>query len=204
MNGLDWLIIGILVISVLLAAQQGFFYELFSLGGVVVGYVTAAWGYQRLAQWYAPFVRSEWIADAAGFLTIFFAVVVFAGIIARLARWFFKEAGLHWVDRLLGAAFGLIRGILFVAVFLLALTSFAPDAMIARSSIAPYALVVARAAIWIAPGSVRARFDDGLQKLQELRKQGDTVTGAPPQAASPAAVTGEPQTAEADNKKHKK
>lgn len=170
MSGLDWLIAGIVVLSVLLAAAQGFFYELFSLAGVVVGYLAAVWGYGRLAPWFAPMVKSAWVADIAGFLTIFIAIVLLAGIIARLARWFFKEAGLRWFDRLLGAAFGLIRGVLFAAVFLLALTSFAPNAQaLARSSIAPYVLVVARAAIWVAPGQVRARFDDGLKALRELR-----------------------------------
>lgn len=170
MSGLDWLIAGIVVLSVLLAAAQGFFFELFSLAGVVVGYLVAVWGYGRLSPWFAPMVKSAWVADIAGFLTIFIAIVLLAGIIARLARWFFKEAGLRWFDRLLGAAFGLIRGVLFAAVFLLALTSFAPNTeALARSSIAPYVLVVARAAIWAAPGQVRARFDDGLKALRDLR-----------------------------------
>lgn len=173
MSGLDWIIAAILVVSVLLAAQQGFFYELFSLAGVVVGYIAAAWGYGRVAVWFAPLVKSAWMADIAGFLTIFLAIVLLAGVIARLARWFFKEAGLRWFDRLLGAAFGLIRGVLLVAVFLLAFTSFAPDSqMMARSTIAPYALVVARAAIWAAPGQVRARFDDGLRTVRQLRVSG--------------------------------
>ncbi|HET8666694.1 MAG TPA: CvpA family protein [Terriglobales bacterium] len=170
MNGLDWIIAGIIVLSVLLAAQQGFFYELFSLAGVVIGYIAAAWGYGRVAVWYAPLVKSAWVADVAGFLTIFVAIVLLAGIIGRLARWFFKEAGLRWFDRLLGAAFGLIRGVLFVAVFLLAFTSFAPGSqMMARSTIAPYALIVARAAIWAAPGQVRARFDEGLKAVRDMR-----------------------------------
>jgi len=170
MSGLDWLIVGVVLLSILLAAAQGFFYELFSLAGVVVGYLLAAWGYARVALWFAPLVKSAWVADIAGFLTIFVAIVVVAGIIGRLARWFFKEAGLSWVDRLLGAAFGLVRGVLVVAVLLLALTSFVPGTQfLARSQIAPYALVVARAAIWVAPGQVRARFDDGLKMFRQMR-----------------------------------
>jgi membrane protein required for colicin V production len=173
MSGLDWLIIAIVLLSVLLAASQGFFFELFSLGGVVVGYLVAAWGYTRVALWYAPLVKSAWIADIAGFLTIFIAVIVLAGIIGRLARWFFKEAGLRWFDRLLGGAFGLVRGVLAVAVLLLALTSFAPDTkLLAESSIAPYALVVARAAVWVAPGQVRSRFNEGLRAVRAMRVSG--------------------------------
>ncbi len=170
MSGLDWVIIAVVFISVLLAAAQGFFYELFSLAGVVIGYLIAAWGYSRVALWYAPFVKSAWIADFAGFLTIFIAVVLLASIVGRLARLAFKEVGLRWFDRLLGAAFGLVRGVVAVAVLLLALTSFAPDTnLLAQSSIAPYALVVARAAVWVAPGQVRARFYEGLKAVREMR-----------------------------------
>lgn len=170
MAALDWIIVAIVVLSVALAAAQGFFYELFSLAGVVVGYIAAAWGYTRVAFWYMPYVKSAWVADFAGFLTIFIAVVVASGILGRLGRWFFKEAGLRWFDRLLGGAFGLIRGILAVAVLLLAFTSFAPDnKLIVQSTIAPYVLVVARAAIWIAPAQVRARFHDGLDNIRQMR-----------------------------------
>ena len=45
MNGLDWLIAGILVLSVVQAAAQGFVFELFSLAGTVFGYLLAAWEY---------------------------------------------------------------------------------------------------------------------------------------------------------------
>ncbi len=186
MSGLDWLIVAVVLISVLLAAAQGFFYELFSLAGVVVGYLMAVWGYARVAAWYAPFVKSGWIADFAGFLTIFIAVVLLAGIVGRLARWSFKEAGLRWFDRLLGAAFGLVRGVLAVAVLLLALTSFAPDTkLLAQSAVAPYALVVARAAVWVAPGQVRARFYDGLKAAREMRVPGlQGSSGASPSKSS--------------------
>lgn len=187
MSGLDWVMIAVVLLSVLLAASQGFFYELFSLGGIVVGYIMAAWGYTRVAAWYAPFVKSAWVADIAGFLTIFIAVSLVAGIIGRLARWFFKEAGLRWFDRLLGAAFGLVRGVLAVAVLLLALTSFAPDnTCIVQSAVAPYVLIVARAAVWIAPGQIRTRFADGLRTIREMRASGTrSVTGE--QNLAPAA-----------------
>jgi membrane protein required for colicin V production len=173
MSGLDWVIIGVVLLSVLLAAAQGFFYELFSLAGVVIGYLLAAWGYTRVAVWFSPLVKSAWVAEIAAFLTIFIAVVILAGILGRLARWFFKEAGLSWVDRLLGGAFGLVRGFLLIAVMLLALTTFAPGTqLLARSQFAPYALVVARAAVWVAPGQVRTRFYDGLNAVRQMRIAG--------------------------------
>ena len=49
---LDWVIVLIVLLSVLQAIAQGFFYELFALAGVIVGYLVAAWEYPRLAAWY--------------------------------------------------------------------------------------------------------------------------------------------------------
>jgi len=45
----------------------------------------------------------------------------------RLARWLLKEVGLHWFDRILGGAFGLVRGGLTAAVILLGFTTFNPQ-----------------------------------------------------------------------------
>src|SRR5689334_25108944 len=53
MNALDWAILGVVALSVALAASHGFFFEVFSLAGAVVGYLAAAWGYGRLATLFA-------------------------------------------------------------------------------------------------------------------------------------------------------
>src|SRR5579872_6481568 len=119
MTGLDWVIVGFISLSSVLAAAQGFFQEIFLLAGAVIGYLLAAWEYHRAASWFVKFFSAAWMADAAGFLTIFFACLLLAGAIGRICRWLFKEVGLAWFDRLLGAAFGLVRGVLIVTVVLM-------------------------------------------------------------------------------------
>src|SRR6266404_49689 len=162
MSGLDWLIIAIALLSALLAAAQGFFVELFSLGGAIGGFIVAAWQYKTVAAWLLPFVKSDWVANIAGFLTIFFSVLLLAGFAGRLARWTVKEAGLRWVDRTLGAAFGLARGGLIAVVIVVALASFSPGAEALRSSLlAPYLLVAGQGASWLAPAALRESFRQG-------------------------------------------
>ncbi|HEX9121233.1 MAG TPA: CvpA family protein [Terriglobales bacterium] len=186
MTGLDWLIIAIVLFSVLVAASQGFMHEVFSLAGVVAGYLLAAWGYRQVAPWYAPFVKTPWVADLCGFLTIFFVVVLLAGGIGRIARFGMKEAGLRWFDRVLGGMFGLVRGVLIVMISLLALASFSPGTtLLARSRTAPYLLVLARAAVWVAPSQVRQQFHAGMAAIANIRE------GAPP-AANHTAAPGPP------------
>jgi membrane protein required for colicin V production len=173
-TGIDWLIVGVVAVSVLLAASQGFFFEMFSLAGVVVGYVVAAWEYPRVAAWFNPYVKSAWMADIAGFVAIFLGVVLLAGIAGRMARWSMKEIGLRWFDRVLGGAFGLLRGLLVVTVLVLAVASFAPESkLLAGSRFAPYLLVVARGATWVAPSQVRQQFRIGVQALRDRRAAGE-------------------------------
>jgi len=172
LSGLDWLIVVIIVVSALMAAARGFFVELFSLVGVIFGYLLAVWEYWRVAPYYLPYVKTPWAADAAGFLTIFFAVVVVSGVIAHIVRWAVKSVGLSFVDRILGASFGLLRGVLMVTVLVLGLAAFPKGSeALANSELAPYFLVVGRAAIWVAPSDVRARFHDGLDALRKMREK---------------------------------
>src|SRR6202165_6265858 len=124
----DWIILGFLVFSVTAAAIEGFFHEAFKLAGLVVGYLLAAWQYQHLAEWFAPHLKSAWLAEIAGFLIIFFAVLIVAGIAGRVGRSVMKKAGLSTIDRFLGAVLGLLKGVLVVAIVLTAVAAFAPAA----------------------------------------------------------------------------
>jgi len=168
MNAVDWIILAVILLSAFLAATQGFFFEVFSLAGTIIGYLLAAWGYGRIAPWFMPYVKSQAIADLAGFLTIFLAVVLLAGIVARIVRWAIKEVGLRWADRFLGGAFGMVRGVVVVTVGVMAFTAFVPDSpQMASSQLARYFLVAGQGASWLAPAVVRQKFRDGVVKLRQ-------------------------------------
>src|SRR5438552_18154979 len=92
-----------------MSAAQGFFYEIFSLAGVVLGYLSASWGYHRLSDVYRPYVNATQYADIAASLTIFFAELIVAGIIERIARWAMQGVSLSSIDRLLRGDFVLAR-----------------------------------------------------------------------------------------------
>src|SRR6267143_4464031 len=148
----DWIILGFLAFSVTAAAIEGFFHEAFKLAGLVVGYLLAAWQYHRLADWFAPHLKSPWLGEIAAFVLISFGVLIVAWIAGRIVRSAMEEAGLSLFDRLLGGMLGLLKGSLFVAVILMGMTAFTPtSSWLEGSELAPYFLVVGRAAIWVAP-----------------------------------------------------
>jgi len=174
MNIADWMICAILLVNVILAAMQGFFSEVLTMAGLVIGYILAAWKYHSLAEWFESFLKNPWLAEILGFLIIFFAIVLLFGLAARLARWIMKEAGLSGFDRFLGAVVGLLKGGLMVAVILMGLTAFQPTSKVLQNSLlAPYFLVAGRAAIWVAPSELRARFYQGLDLIHQARQKSD-------------------------------
>jgi membrane protein required for colicin V production len=179
----DWIICALVLLNVVTAAMQGFFSEALTLGGLIVGYLVAAWQYRGLADWMESFLKNPWLADVLGFLVIFFAIVLVFGLAAKLARWVMKEAGLSGFDRFLGAILGLLKGGLMVAVILMGMTAFAPTSkLLQNSQLAPYFLVVGRAAIWMAPSELRTRFYQGLGLLHSAPQKLVGSPASPPKS----------------------
>jgi membrane protein required for colicin V production len=183
MTGLDWVLLLLIVISTLLAAAQGFIQEVFGLAGVVIGYVLAAWEYPRIAPWFANYVSSIWVADIAAFLTIFIGVVLLAGALARIVRWAVSGVGLRWFDRVLGGAFGAVRGVAIAAVIVMAMAAFVPNSpALKNSACAPYFLVLSRTASWVAPAELREKFRQGVVILRTAGEKALPVLPPPKEA----------------------
>ncbi len=181
MTPADWIICGLVLLNVVTAAMQGFFSEALTLAGLVVGYIVAAWWYRGLAEWMESFLKNVWLAEVLGFLIIFFAIVLLFGLAARIARWVMKQSGLSGLDRFLGAVLGLLKGGLMVAVILMGMTAFTPTSkLLEKSQLAPYFLVVGRAAIWVAPSELRARFYQGLDLLRQAPQKLSGTHASPP------------------------
>ena len=172
MTGADWAIVAIILVSVIQAASVGFFQEVFGIAGLVCGYLLAAWNYQRLAVRFEHYLPSAaWLIEIGAFLVIFLGVMLAAGIAGKIARWVMREAGLTPLDRFLGGVIGLLRGALIVAVVLVGMTAFTPTSQYLQGSeMAPYFLVVGRAAIWVAPSGLRMRFYQGLDLLRREQR----------------------------------
>jgi membrane protein required for colicin V production len=167
----DWIIVGVILASVIEAAIAGFFQVAFGIAGLVLGYLFATWHYQWAAGWYSKYLKSPEVAQIAGFLTILIALTILAGILGRIARWLVKKSGLSFVDRSLGALLGFLRGSLSVAIVLVGITAFTPTSRwLAGSQLAPYFLVVGRAAIWMAPSELRNRFYQGLDLARRVKE----------------------------------
>ena len=168
LNFLDAIVAVILVASVALAAVKGFVKELLGLGSLVVGFLLGAWFYRPAAEPFKEVVKSENAALFLGFAVIFLGTL-FVGILAIwLAQKLLKFAKIQWFDRLLGAAFGFIRGWVLGSIFFLALTSFSLQSdRVKNSQLAPYFLPGARIIALVVPYDLKARFMVGYSAIEK-------------------------------------
>ncbi len=110
----DWVFLGVLVASLAIGAWRGLVYEVLSVLGWALSFY--------LAQWFAPDVAtrlplqgaSEPVRYAAAFVLIFIAAVFLAGLLAVLVKKLVDAIGLRPMDRTLGAAFGVVRGLILL------------------------------------------------------------------------------------------
>ena len=152
MNLLDWVIGITLAISTVTAFMSGLVRSLFSLAGLFVGVLLAAWYAPRLAEYFRGDINPFALARAVAFVLILIAVYLLAALLGRLLRGAFKAVGLGFLDRLGGAAFGLVRGTLLLAALLLPFGVFLQQFKVARTSVLmPYLLQASHGISFVMP-----------------------------------------------------
>jgi len=117
MVALDWVFLGVLLLSLLVGAWRGLLYEVLSVASWIAAFIVAQWLAPQAAALLPMEGYSEALRYAAGFVLVFIVVVFAGGLLAWATRKLIASIGLRPVDRTLGAAFGVVRG----AVVILAL-----------------------------------------------------------------------------------
>jgi len=169
---LDIVLAIIIIISATAGVRAGFARVTIGLLATIMGFLAASWSYRIVA---AEIVRltniSIRVANIAGFLLIFAAVIitgsVLAGIIGQLFRWI----GLSWFNHLMGGVAGFFRGVLVIAVVADILVAFSPSPFpifLESSCVLPYALEVASTLADLAPRELKDSFDVQLRSLRHV------------------------------------
>lgn len=117
MNFADYLILGVLLISLVLGFFRGFLREAVSLIAWLGG-LWLAWHFAHLVEPYLGGLidrppLSTWVARAI----ILLAVLIAGWIIGGILAYFVHQSGVSlMLDRVLGVVFGLIRGAVLIAI----------------------------------------------------------------------------------------
>jgi membrane protein required for colicin V production len=119
MNGFDLALIAIVALSTLFAFARGIVRELIALATWVAALVAAFVYAGTVAGWFSGLDMSAAAKHVLAFALILIVVLVAGALVARTLSGAVKAIGLGFVDRLLGAVFGAVRGFAVVVLFAL-------------------------------------------------------------------------------------
>jgi membrane protein required for colicin V production len=111
---LDWVFIAVLTFSMGVGLWRGLVFEVLSVAGWLGAFLLAQWGAPEVAAWLP---MGEWSASlryAVGFVLVLVLALFASALLAMLAKKLVEAVGLRPIDRLLGAAFGLLRGLVII------------------------------------------------------------------------------------------
>ena len=161
----------ILASSIITGIKAGFARVTIGLAAGIFGVVFGFWFYRMPAAWFAEYFESKTASSVLGFVVIFAGILIFGGLVARLMGRIFKWAGLTWLDRLLGAGFGFVRGAVIITGIATVVTAFAPNPApkwIARSEVMPYTESFSKVLAAVAPREMKEKFDENLARIRKL------------------------------------
>ena len=116
------LLLGLIILSSVIAGfSAGFARVGIGFCATIAGIIFGFWYYETPAAWIHKTINSQTVSNVLGFLVILWAVLLVGALVGKLVASLFKMTGLSWLNRLLGAAFGFIRGALIGVAFVAAL-----------------------------------------------------------------------------------
>lgn len=155
MTFFDYAVLSVIGLSILLSILRGFLRETLSLAGWVAAFFVAKLYTLELAPLLPEAIPGEGLRLLAAFLILFLVTLLISSLLAIALAEVFKKIGLGWLDRILGALFGLARGVIIVgvAVLLAGLTAL-PREPFWRNAMfsAPFEAMVLSALPWLPQG----------------------------------------------------
>ena len=165
-----------MVVVLLAASVVGGFVAGFARGGIgflatIFGVLCGFWFYGIPAAAVHKYVHSWTASNLIGFFVVFFALIFVGALIGKLLSKLFKWTGLSWLDRLMGALFGLVRGALIAVAFIAVLLAFVPKPTpnwMVNSTVLPYAIDASDTLAALAPNAIRDAFRDSMQEIRKI------------------------------------
>ena len=135
----DYLVLGIIALSGLIAFFRGFIQETLSLLLWITAFAAAMLLNAYLDPYFVNYIDSPEIRRMLTITSVFVGVIFTGGLLIKLIRGLAHWSGMGGLDRLLGVLFGFLRGMLLIVVIYLVLPSdFKQSAFITESKSSTY------------------------------------------------------------------
>ncbi len=167
-NILDLAFLIVILVSVLLGFMKGLVRQLLALFFLALGLVLAFIFYPDLAAVFLRRLRDPLASDFAAFLLILLSTILAGTLLTLLAKKVIVIGPLKIIDRLTGAGFGLIRGIILSFVLIAMMHSFQIKLEILHQSrLKPVISDLMRQAVRLLPEDVRTRVEPWMEYAEE-------------------------------------
>jgi len=120
LNVVDLGVVGLILLSALIAFSRGLVREVLSIGAWVAAAVATVYGLPHLRDIARGYIKVPLIADAVTGVTIFVVTLLVCAALSHLIAKKMHASGLGAVDRSLGLLFGVARGAILVCLAYLA------------------------------------------------------------------------------------
>lgn len=169
MNPLDILIIVIAGFCLIRGIFRGLIKELSSIIGVFGGFYGAYTYYPIVAKLLSRWISNTGYLNILSFLIIFCGLFLIISILGVIIKYLLNITFLGWVDRVCGAGFGIMKGVLIISVLLMIFTAFLPPRtpIIKDSLLAPYVTLISEKMVKVVPKDMKREFT---VKINELKK----------------------------------
>lgn len=121
MNWVDYVILAIIAISALISLVRGFVREVISILVWIAAFWLAILFARPLAAVLVDYIESPTLQVVVSFTVIFVGTLLVGALVNYLAGFLVGKTGLSGTDRALGVVFGAGRGLIIVALLVLAL-----------------------------------------------------------------------------------
>jgi membrane protein required for colicin V production len=169
MNWIDVLLVLVIGFSILSGFMAGFARVGIGFIATVLGIFLGFWCYGIAGAYVQDYVSSHAVANLIGFFVIFIGVVLIGAVIGQLLARLFKWVGLSWLDRILGGAFGALRGVFIAVALVTVLLAFAPSPpprSVLDSKLVPFTMDASHILAALTPREVKDAFDDARDKVK--------------------------------------
>lgn len=185
MNAFDAVVLVVMALLLLAGLLKGFTRLAIGIAALVAAFAFAV-------RFHAPVAASiaaaagitDTLATAAAYAAIFLGTMLVGALVAFVARRTLKLAMLGWVDRLAGAATGLVAALLAAGLLLVPAASRFPagESLLRESVLAPFAVAAAELTHRLVPEPLSAGYRE---RMDSLRVYWLERRAAPPGAAGP-------------------
>ena len=170
MNSFDVVVAVILGFCLIRGIFRGLVKEMASIIGVLAGFYAAYTYYPEMAGLLSRWISNTIYLNITSFTVIFCLILIIISVLGVVLKYLLSIVHMGWVDRVSGAGFGVLKGVLIASVMLVTLTAFLPKGspLVRDSLLAPHINMLSENMAKIISDDMQQAFNEKMGVLKSI------------------------------------